>query len=60
MTPATLPFTEAAAYLGIPERTAYRLLANGEFPVPVLKVGRRRLVSRQLLEQFVNGEQVAS
>jgi len=44
--------TEAAAVLGIPIRALEHLLANGT--IPSRKIGRRRLISRQTLEDFVN------
>jgi hypothetical protein len=34
----------AAEILGIPRSTAYALAARGEFPVPVIKVSRRRWI----------------
>ena len=44
--------TEAAAVLGIPIRALEHLLANGT--IPSRKIGRRRLISKQILEDFVN------
>lgn len=57
---ATVTLAEAAVVLGISERTAYRLAAADEFPVPVLKIGRRRMVAKVQLDAFLAGEQVAS
>lgn len=56
----TVPLRDAAALLGISDDTAYRLHARGEFPVPVVAIGRQLFVSRRRLEQFVDGEEVAS
>lgn len=53
--PQTCTLPEAAAILGISERTAYRLTADGEFPVPVLAIGRCKRVSRRQLEAFIEG-----
>lgn len=43
--------TEAAAALGISRRTMYDLLHQEGFPT--LKVGGRRLISRELLAEWV-------
>lgn len=53
--PQTCTLREAAAILGISERTAYRLNASGQFPVPVLTIGGSRRVSRRQLEAFIEG-----
>lgn len=49
----TVPLREAAQVLGIDPRTAYRLVARGDFPVPVLRVGTLLKVSRVQLERFI-------
>ena len=51
--PLVLSITEAAKLLGIGERTAYDLIARGEFPVPVLRIGTRRKVARRALLAYV-------
>jgi len=38
--PTTVGIEEAARYLGIGRTTAYALAAEGELPVPVLRIGR--------------------
>lgn len=38
--PPTLGLLTAAVWLGIGRTTAYRLAEHGEFPVPVLRIGR--------------------
>lgn len=53
-----LSVSEAAALLGIGERTAYALIERGEFPVPTVTVGKRLKVSRQAVERFVNGDDI--
>ena len=37
---------EAAAAFGIPPTTAYRLIKQGQFPVPILTLGRALRVTR--------------
>jgi excisionase family DNA binding protein len=43
----------ARNYLQISRSLAYRLIRNGEFPVPVLKLGRVLRVPRAPLERLV-------
>ncbi len=50
---STLTLTEAAAILGIPIRTAYRLVQQGDFPVPTLRVGGRTKVSRAQMDAYL-------
>lgn len=50
----SLPY--AGRVLGIGKSTAYELAARGEFPVRVLQLGRKKLVSRSELEAFLAGE----
>jgi len=40
MLPPTVDLMTAAAWLGIGRTSAYRLAEHGEFPVPVIRVGR--------------------
>jgi excisionase family DNA binding protein len=51
-----LTVPEAAAMLGIGERTAYNLIDNGTFPVPVRMVGNRMRISRAELAAFCGVE----
>jgi excisionase family DNA binding protein len=44
---------EAARILGVGRSCAYSSVKAGEFPVPVIKVGRRLLVSRHRLEELL-------
>ena len=46
----------AAAILGIGRSTAYALAASGDFPVPVLRVGRRYRVSVARLLAIIDGD----
>ena len=43
--------TEAAAALGVSRRTMYELINRKDFPT--LKIGGRRLISRELLAEWV-------
>jgi excisionase family DNA binding protein len=49
----TLTMPEAAACLGISKSLAYGLAKSGSFPVPVLRLGRRMVVSRAALMQLL-------
>jgi excisionase family DNA binding protein len=52
--PLTYTVPEAAALLGISPWAYYEALKRGE--LPGRQVGRRWIVSRQRLEEFINGE----
>ena len=54
--PLTLSLSEAAEMLGIGVSTAYRLCSQGEFPVPVLRIGGTVKVSTKRLKQYVDGD----
>ena len=56
----TVTLREAAELLGISYDAAWKMQARDEFPVPVVRVGRLLMVSRRRLEEFVDGEAVAS
>ncbi len=47
--------TEAAEALGISRKTMYELLNRADFPKP-LKVGRRRLISKARLAEWVDAQ----
>lgn len=51
MAELTYNVTEAAAALGISRRSMYDLMHREDFPT--LKVGGRRLISRELLAEWV-------
>jgi excisionase family DNA binding protein len=55
---STLTVEEAAARLGISRTLAYELARTGRLPVPVLRLGRRVLVSRLALERVLAAEGV--
>ena len=55
---STLTVEEAAARLGISRTLAYELARTGRLPVPVLRLGRRVLVSRLALERVLAAEQI--
>lgn len=51
----TLNIETAAKMLGIGRQTAYSLAAKGELP-GALRLGRRIVVSRRILEAFLDGK----
>ena len=51
-----IPLREAADKLGIHKDTAWRLNKAGKFPVPVLTVGGKRVVSLRRLVEFMHSE----
>lgn len=54
MAELTYNVTEAAAALGVSRRTMYELINRKDFPT--LKIGGRRLVSRELLAEWVRAQ----
>lgn len=59
--PLVVSLAEAAALLGISRGGAYRMHREGTFPVRVVRIGGehcgRLMVSRRLLEEYVNGSE---
>ena len=55
---ATVTIEEAARMLGLGRSSAFSLAQTGQFPVPVIRAGRRWLVPRAPLERLLNGESV--
>lgn len=53
----TITIEEAAERLGISRTLAYRLAQHDELPVPVLRLGRRLLVSAAAIDRLL-GKQV--
>lgn len=51
----TLNIEEAARRLGIARGSAYAAAKENRFPVPVIRIGRRVLVSRAAIEELVAG-----
>jgi excisionase family DNA binding protein len=52
----TITLQDAATQLGIGKTNAYALAQRGEFPVPVIRAGRRYVVPREPLERLLAGE----
>lgn len=52
----TMTIPEAAKALGISRGLAYELAKRDELPVPVIKLGRRMVLSRRAVEKLLNGE----
>jgi excisionase family DNA binding protein len=50
---ATLTIPELAERLGISRSSAYALAARSALPVPTIRLGRRMVVSRQLVERLL-------
>ena len=50
---ATMSLSDAAHVLGIHRSTAWDLYKRGEFPVPVLRIGRGLRVAKIQLEKFL-------
>jgi predicted DNA-binding transcriptional regulator AlpA len=55
---ATVTIPEFARRFGIARSTAYALAQQDALPVPVIRLGRRMVVSRDLLERVLAGEAV--
>jgi excisionase family DNA binding protein len=49
----TITISEAAGILGISRSTAYESVRNGTFPVAVIKIGKRLVISRAAIEQVL-------
>jgi excisionase family DNA binding protein len=54
--PKLLTLPEVQAHLRVSRATVRRLISRGQ--LPIVKVGRRTLVTRQALEAFVRQQQV--
>ncbi|MHB2028292.1 MAG: helix-turn-helix transcriptional regulator [Acidimicrobiales bacterium] len=50
---ATMSLSDAAHVLGIHRSTAWELYKKGEFPVPVLRIGRGLRVVKIQIERFL-------
>lgn len=44
---------QAAEALGIHRTTAYKLVKDGEFPVPVIRVGKQMKVATEQIDHFL-------
>jgi excisionase family DNA binding protein len=51
--PQTCSVEETAVHLGIGRTLAYELIRRGEFPVPVIRLGRRIVVPRAALDALL-------
>ncbi len=51
----TLSIPEAAKVFGISRGLAYDLARRNELPVPVIKLGRRMVLSRKAVEVLLSG-----
>ena len=56
--PATATIEEVAATFGIARSTAYELAKRDALPIPVIRLGRRMVVSRDLLARVLAGESI--
>ncbi len=52
----TLSVTDAAQMLGVSKNLAYKLVAEGNFPAPIIRLGRRIVVARAAVEKLLSGE----
>ena len=53
--PAVLDLVQAAALLGVGRTTAYRLVHDGQWPTPVLRLGRLIKIPTQPLMELLAG-----
>lgn len=49
----TLNIEDVAILLGINRSTAYELARRNEFPVPIIRLGKRMVVSRRAVEELL-------
>lgn len=56
----TLNIEAAGAMLGISRPTAYKLARLDEFPVPVIRIGKRIVVSRDAIEELLGRRKESS
>ena len=54
--PRLLPLTEILLHLSISQNTAYRLIGRVEFPLPLVRVGRRWYVRSVDLDALVGAD----
>ena len=57
--PQTYSVEEAAAHLGIGRTLAYELIRRAEFPIPVIRLGRRIVVPRAALDALLGLDESA-
>lgn len=49
----TMNIDDVAPLLGINRSTAYELIRRGTFPLPVIQLGRRVVISRKAVEELL-------
>jgi predicted DNA-binding transcriptional regulator AlpA len=54
--PATVTIPEFARRFGIARSTAYALAQRDALPVPVIHLGRRMVISRELMDRLLAGK----
>ena len=54
----TMTIPEVAKALGISRGLAYELAKREELPIPVIKLGRRIVLSRKAVEMLLEGKQL--
>jgi excisionase family DNA binding protein len=59
-TPAVLTLPEAARLLGVGRTMAYQLVRNGQWPTPVVRMGRLIKIPKKLLLDFLGASGGAS
>jgi excisionase family DNA binding protein len=52
----TMNIDDVAPLLGINRSTAYELIRRNEFPLPVIRLGRRLVVSRHAVEELLGDD----
>lgn len=52
----TYSVEEVAAVLGVGATTCYRMIRTNTFPVPVLTIGRKHKISKELVRRYLAGE----
>ena len=54
--PEAVPLSDALRRIGWDPAAGYRAVRNGQFPLVVFRVGRRRFVSRRALDALLSGD----
>jgi hypothetical protein len=49
---------EAFALMGMPRSTGFDLIKRGQFPIPVIKAGRRIYIPKEPFDRLLAGEPV--
>lgn len=56
----TVNLSDVAKVLGISRPVAYALAQKGEFPLPIIRLGRRMVVSKRALNALLDQTEVPS